>query len=78
VHAPVIDDLKPGGEQAVELRELDTVVDLDQELIADGLHQANAKLVFRVSVVRDALGSGLYRMKQHVRRPRNPLRRHQK
>ena len=41
-------------------------------------HQANAKLVFRVSVVRDASGSGLYLMKQHVRRPRQPLRRPKK
>src|SRR5450432_412676 len=32
--ASVVDDLKPRGEQTVELRKLDTVVDLDQELIA--------------------------------------------
>ena len=31
----MIDDLKPCGEQAVQLGELDTIVDLDQELIAD-------------------------------------------
>ena len=39
VHASVVDDLKPGGEQTVQLRQLDTVVDLDQELIADGLEK---------------------------------------
>jgi hypothetical protein len=33
VNAPVVDDLKPGREQPVELGELDAVVDLDQELI---------------------------------------------
>ena len=33
--ASVVDDLKPRGEQAIELRKLDTVIDLDQELIAD-------------------------------------------
>jgi hypothetical protein len=36
VHAPVVDDLQPRGEQPVEFRELDAVVDLDEELIADG------------------------------------------
>ena len=35
VHASVVDDLQPRGEQAVQLGELHTVVDLDQELIAD-------------------------------------------
>jgi hypothetical protein len=32
----VVDDFQPGREQAVELGKLDTVVDLDQKLIADG------------------------------------------
>ena len=37
--------------------------------------QANAKLVFRVSLVRDASGSRLYLMKQHGRRGRASLER---
>ena len=36
-------------------------------------HHANAKLVFRVSIVRDASDSGLYRMVEHSRRARRPL-----
>jgi hypothetical protein len=35
VGAAVVDNLEPGGEQAIELGELDAVVDLDRELIAN-------------------------------------------
>ena len=35
MHQPVVDDLKPSGEQAVEVGEIHPVVDLDQELIAN-------------------------------------------
>ncbi len=76
--AAVVDDFEPRGEQPVELGQLHAVVDLDEELIPNGSHQANAKLVFRVSVVRDASDSGLYRMVQHARRARNPLQRREK
>ena len=36
VRAPVVHDLQPGGAQPVQLRQLDIVVDLDQELIPHG------------------------------------------
>ena len=46
---------------------------LDEASTGVQAHHANAKLVFRVSIVRDASDSGLYRMVEHSRRARRPL-----
>ena len=46
---------------------------LDEASTGVHAHHANAKLVFRVSIVRDASDSGLYRMVEHSRRARRLL-----
>ncbi len=75
VHASVVDDLQPSGEQSVQLRELDPVVDLNQESIAHGPEKA-LNFAFRggrpracVNQLHAKHGTRAQQLRGHERRP---------
>ena len=81
--APVVNDLQPGGEQPVQLRELDTVVDLDQELIPHrpkksfDLPFRRGRARARVNQLHAEDGASAEQLGGHERRPainQNPCR----
>jgi hypothetical protein len=74
----VVDALDPGAEQPVQLLQIPGAaasVEFHQELLADGAHGLNAKLVLHVTLVCDATGSRIYLQVEHRRRARRPLAR---